>query len=122
MHAQRCRTRFKSQAVTFQRFAIQIDAEPLGHFDFDPWQTGSDKHVIDAETIAEQRLQRAHQFLWRRQDADIQQTVIGQRLWAEYVPATGLTAIADTQREHFATPVKVRPLKFAIGGMAFSLW
>lgn len=117
MHAQRRRTRLESHAVTFERFAIKIDAQPLGHLDFDPWQTGANKHVVDPEAIAEQRLQGAHQLLWRRQNTDIQQAIIGQRLRAQHVSTAGLSAIADTQCQQLATPVKIRPLKFAVSGM-----
>lgn len=120
MDLQRRRTRLETHAVAFQRLTIKIDVKPFGHFDFDPRQSGSHEHVVDAETVAQQVLQCTDKLLGRRQNADIQQSIVGQRLWAQHMPASGLTAIADAQRQQLAAPVKIRALQLAVSGMQFA--
>ena len=117
MHAQ-CRWACReTQVVTFQRFAIEVDVEAFRDLDFDPWQPDSHKHVVDAEAIGEQGFQGADDFLRRRQNTDVQQTVVSQRFWSQHMSTAGLPAIADAQCQQVATPLEIRPLQLAIGCM-----
>ena len=80
MHPQCARTHRKAQALAFQWLAIKIDVEPFRDLDLDPWQARADKHVVDAPTVHQQVLERPHDILRCREDADIQQAVVDQRL------------------------------------------
>ncbi|MNF94029.1 hypothetical protein D3C84_767260 [compost metagenome] len=56
MHPQRCRTSREAQAVTLERFSIEVDVKALRGFDLNPWQTRPNEHVVDSEAIGQQVL------------------------------------------------------------------
>ncbi|KAF1012127.1 MAG: hypothetical protein GAK32_00342 [Pseudomonas fluorescens] len=102
--------------VAFERLAVQIDVKPFGLFDLDPRQARPHEQVVQSPTIGHQAAQRTHHLLGRRQDADVQQAVIRQRIRAQHMPAARLAPVADPQRQQLATPVEARPLQFCTGG------
>ncbi|RMO67873.1 hypothetical protein ALQ35_05692 [Pseudomonas fluorescens] len=120
MHAQGFGQSTEAQVVTFQRLTIQVDVQPFGHLDLDPRQARPHKHIVQPPTVAHQGEQRADHLLGRRQNADIQQAVIGQCVRAQHMPTARLASVADTQREQVALPVKVRPFQLAISGLQFA--
>ncbi|RMU68659.1 hypothetical protein ALP23_05340 [Pseudomonas syringae pv. apii] len=117
MHVKRAWPGLETQVLARQRLTVQIDIQTLGGLEFYPRQTRTNEHIIDTQPALQEAPQRADHFLRRRQDTDVEQTIIGQCGRAQLVSTARLPTIADTQGEQIAAPVEIRSGELAMRRM-----
>ena len=119
MHAQPAGNAFDPERARLERFAVQIQGQRLVGGDRQPRALPAHRHPLQRGLLAlgDQGPDSGGDFAFqRRHERDVQQPIVDEGIRAQHLPAAGLAAVADAQRDEIARPCEVLGFEARVAG------